>query len=87
MLDGEEELECEVCEDGIRSEDVSEFKYLGYVLNESAIDGAECRKKVEGERSAIIAIGSLFDNSGLQLECVRVFHGCSCLLLCMLVRQ
>ena len=57
------------------------------VLNESAIDGAECRNKVEGERSVIIAIGSLFDNSGLQLECVRVFHGCTCLLLCMLVRQ
>ena len=35
VLGGEERLEHEVCVDGIRSEHVSEFKYLGYVLDES----------------------------------------------------
>ena len=29
MLNGEEGLECEICVDGIRLEDVSERKYIG----------------------------------------------------------
>ena len=33
VLGGEEGLECEVCIDGIRLERVSEFKYLGCVLD------------------------------------------------------
>ena len=35
VLGGEEGLECEVCVDGIRSEHVSKFKYLGCALDES----------------------------------------------------
>ena len=35
VLNGEEELECEVHVDGIRLQHVSEFKYFGCVLNES----------------------------------------------------
>ena len=38
MLGGEEVLECEVCIDGINLEQVSEFKYLGYVLDKSGTD-------------------------------------------------
>ena len=34
---------CEVHVDEICLENVSEFKYLGCVLDESATDGAECR--------------------------------------------
>ena len=34
VLGGEEGLGCEVCVDGIRLEHVSEFKYLGCVLDE-----------------------------------------------------
>ena len=34
LLNGEEGLECEVHIDGIRLEHVSEFKYLGCVLDE-----------------------------------------------------
>ena len=35
VLGGEKGLECEVCVDRIRLEHVSEFKYLGCVLDES----------------------------------------------------
>ena len=34
VLGGEELLECEIRVDGARSEQVSEFKYLGCVLDE-----------------------------------------------------
>ena len=38
VLNGEEVLECEICADGIRLEHVSDFKYLGCLLNESGTD-------------------------------------------------
>ena len=41
LLGREEGLECEVCADGIRLEHVSEFKYLGCVLDETGTDEAE----------------------------------------------
>ena len=50
LLNGEEGVECEVHVDGIRLEHVSEFKYLGCILNESGTDGAECSKKVASGR-------------------------------------
>ena len=46
LLGGEEGLDSEVCVDGIRLEHVSEFKYLGCVLDESDTDEAECSRKV-----------------------------------------
>ena len=57
VLNGEERLECEVYVDGIRLEYVSEFKYLGCVLDES--DGVECRRKVASGRRVVGAIRSL----------------------------
>ena len=64
VLNGEEGLECEVFK----------FKYLGYVLDESDTDKAECsRKEVSGKRVAG-AIRSLFNAKNLQLECARVLH-------------
>ena len=39
VLNGKERLECEVHVDGIRLNHVSEFKYLGCVLDESGTDG------------------------------------------------
>ena len=45
---GEEGLECEVHVDWICFEHVSEFKYLGCVLEESGTDGAEGRWRVGG---------------------------------------
>ena len=47
VLNGEEGLECEVYVDGLRLEHVSEFKYMGCVLDESGIDGAEYNKERE----------------------------------------
>ena len=41
VLNGEEGIECEVQVDEIRLEPVSEFKYLGCVLDESSTDRAE----------------------------------------------
>ena len=40
VLGVEEGLECEVCVDWIRLEHVSEFKYLGCVLDKSGTDEA-----------------------------------------------
>ena len=47
VVNGEEGLECEVHVDGVRLEHVSEFKYLGCVLDEC---GAECSRKVGSGR-------------------------------------
>ena len=74
VLGGEEELECEVCIDGIRLEHVYEFKYLRCVLDESGTDEAECCKKVESGRRVAGAIRSLVNTRSLQFECARVLH-------------
>ena len=74
MLSGEEGLECEVCVDGIRLEHVSEFKYLGCVLDESGTDEAECSRKVASGRRVAGAIRSLVNARSLQLECGKVLH-------------
>ena len=56
VLNGEEGLECEVHVDGIRLEYILEFKYLGYVLDESGTEVAECSRKVASERRVAGAI-------------------------------
>ena len=68
MLCGEEWLECEDCVDGIRLEHVSEFKYLGCVLEESVTDDAEFNKKVASGMRVAGAIWSLV-NAGYVGEC------------------
>ena len=45
-INGEEGLEGNFHVDGFRLEDVSEFIYLGCVLNEVGTYGAECSRKV-----------------------------------------
>ena len=72
VLGGEEQLECEVCVGGIHLEHVSEFKYLGIVLDESGTDEEECSKKVASGRKVAGAIRSLVNAKSLQLECARV---------------
>ena len=42
VLGGEEGLQHEICVDGGRLDKVSQFNYLGYVLNESCKDDLEC---------------------------------------------
>ena len=57
--------------DGIRLEHVSEFKYLGCVLDESGAHGAECSRIVVSGRRVVGATKSLFNARDLQLECAR----------------
>ena len=51
---------------------ISEFKYLGCVLDVSGTDEAECRRKMFSEMRVACAIRSLVYARGLQLECDRV---------------
>ena len=53
VLNRKEELKCEVHVNGIYLDNFSEFIYLGYVLDETGMDGIECnRKMVSGKRVA-----------------------------------
>ena len=53
---------------------MSEFKYLGCVLDESGTDEAECHMKVASWRRVTDAIKSLVNARGLQPECAKVLH-------------
>ena len=55
-LNAEEGLECDVHVDGISLKHVSEFKYLGCVLDESGTYGAECSRNVTSGRRVAGAI-------------------------------
>ena len=46
-------MECEVHEDEIHLEHVSEFKCLGFVLNDSGTNGEESSRKVMSGRLGI----------------------------------
>ena len=74
VLNGMEGLECEVHVHGIHLEPVSEFKYLGCVLNESGTEVAEYSRKVASGRRVTDAIRSLVNAKDLQLECSKVLH-------------
>ena len=74
LLDKEEGLECEVCVNGINLKHVSEFKYLGCVLDESGTDETECRRKMASRRRVAGATKSLVNARSLQLECATVLH-------------
>ena len=50
VLNEEVGLECEVHVDRICLDQVSEFKYLGCILDESGTDGAEFSRKVVSRR-------------------------------------
>ena len=66
VLNGEA-LECEVHVDGSRLEHIAKFKYLGYVLDESGTNGAECKRKVVSGRRIAGAIRSLVNETLLLL--------------------
>ena len=69
-MNEEEGLVCEVNVNGIRLEQVLEFKYLGCVLDGSGTDEAECRRKVACRRRVAGAIRSLLNAMDLQLQYV-----------------
>ena len=74
VLNREEGLECEVCVLGMRLELVLEFKYLGYVLDESGTDEAECSRNAASGRRVADVIRSLVKARYFDLECARVLH-------------
>ena len=83
ILNGKEWLNCEVSVDEMRLEHVSEFEYLGCVLNGSGTDETKCRKQVAIGRRVAGNIISLVNTRGLQLEglawdiaraCFYVYH-------------
>ena len=55
-------------------EHVSEFKYLGCILEESDTDDVDCSRKVTSGRRVTGAIRSLVNPRNLKLECARVLH-------------
>ena len=67
---------------------MSEFKYLGCVLNEAGTDRAECSRKVTSGRRVVRVIWSPVNATDLQPECTRVLmKHCLYLFLYMAVRQ
>ena len=64
-----EGLEHKICIDSMQLEHVSEFTYLGYVLDESGTDEA-----VHHRRGVAGAIRSLVNARGLQLKHARDSH-------------
>ena len=73
-LNREERLECEVYVHVICLDQILEFKYLRYVLDESCRDRAVCSRKVVRGRRVAGAIRSLVNNRDLQLDLTRVLH-------------
>ena len=69
-----ENIQCRIMLDDEFLEQVSEFKYLGYMLDERGTDDAECRRKMSNERRVAGAIKSLVNAKGLSIECNRVLH-------------
>ena len=53
---------------------VSEFKYLGCILDESGTEWAECSKEVASGMRVVGAIRSVVNAKDLQLENARVLH-------------
>ena len=72
VLGGEDGLDYEVCVDWILLENVSKFKKLGCVLDESGTDETECSRKLASGRRVAGAIRSLVN--ARSCECARVLH-------------
>ena len=58
----------------MRLKRLSEFKYLGCVVDESATDGARCLRKVVSGRKVAGVVRSFVNVRRLQCECARVVH-------------
>ena len=75
VLGGKEGMECEIHVARTKLEQVTEFKYLGCVLNESDKNDAEHRGNVASWRKVASAIRYLVNARNLQLECEKVLYG------------
>ena len=67
-------MDCEVYVGGIHLEHISEFKYLGCILDESGTDERECSSKMTSGRRVPGAIRSLVRARDLKHESSRVLH-------------
>ena len=65
VMNEEEGLEFEIHIDRIHLKQISEFKYLGCLLDDSHTDKAECSTKLASEKSVADAIRSLVDSRDL----------------------
>ena len=74
VISEEEGLKCKIHLGGALLEHISEFKYLGCVLDEAGTYKEECRRKVSSGRRMAGAIKSLVNARDLQIECDRVLH-------------
>ena len=74
MVIGKERMPCRILLDSEQLEKVSEFKYLGYMLDEKGTDDAECSRIVMSGKKVAGAIRALVNERGLSLDCVRILH-------------
>ena len=74
MVMSDEHMQCQIMLDGEQLEQVSEFKYLGYMLDDKGTDDAECGRKVSSGRKVAGDIKSLVNAKGLSLKCMKVLH-------------
>ena len=86
VLGGKEGLECKVCVDGIRLEHVSEFKYLGCVWT-NMVQMSQSRKVASGRGLQVLLVLSLMIGVCSLSVLESCMSLCSCLFLCMVVRQ
>ena len=74
VLNGEDKLECDVHVDGMRLEHLSDFAYLGCVLDELNADNTDCHRKIVSGREVTGAIRSPVKSRSRQLQCTWVLH-------------
>ena len=84
VFNEEEGLESEVCVDEMRLEHVSEFKYMGCVLNESDTD--EEGGEWEGELQLLLGLWLMLEVCSFSVLGSCMKH-CLCPFLYMVVRQ
>jgi hypothetical protein len=70
------DVQCHVEVDGVQLEQVSEFKYLGYMIENKGGDDAECDRKVSNGRRVAGAITTMGNAKNLNLECLKRLHEC-----------
>jgi hypothetical protein len=74
MVMNEERTRCQILLGDEQLEQVSEFKYLGYMLDEKGLDDVECGRKVSNGRKVSGAIKLMVNVKGLSLKCAKVLH-------------
>ena len=79
-------MECEILVNEMQLEHMSQFKYLGCVLDESVMDVAEFYMNVASGRKSEFFIRSWVNVRGSIVLGSCMIH-CSCLFLCMVKRQ